>query len=268
MNCAMWIDNPPVFDPSHGNSVLSLAYLALATPGLGARLAPEAIRLAITGGGATRALVAKHLRNVFANFPEVIAFAPVFFVKRYLLRRRIPGFFVYSRSNTYALHYHSEHAPNPESRVYLSNKVDSFGLRQLIIDLRYSALDVDTVIRSHKLLDAYIRKLGVGFLSYRHEDLAAAVLRQASDGYHQLGTTRMAASPKDGVVDVDCRVHGIGNLYVASSSVFPTSGQANPTLTVLALSVRLAMHLTSMRRADSDTAAPSFQNPNCYDSSP
>ena len=58
-----------------------------------------------------------------------------------------------------------------------------------------------------------------------------------------MGTTRMHADPRRGVVDADCRVHGIANLYVAGSSVFPTSGAANPTLTIVALALRLAGHL-------------------------
>jgi choline dehydrogenase-like flavoprotein len=58
-----------------------------------------------------------------------------------------------------------------------------------------------------------------------------------------MGTTRMAADPRQGVVDADCRVHGIDNLYVAGSSVFPTCGAANPTLTIVALALRLADHL-------------------------
>ena len=62
-------------------------------------------------------------------------------------------------------------------------------------------------------------------------------------GYHHMGTTRMSADPALGVVDADCRVHGYGNLYVAGSSVFPTGGWANPTLTILALVLRLAAHL-------------------------
>jgi choline dehydrogenase-like flavoprotein len=76
------------------------------------------------------------------------------------------------------------------------------------------------------------------------------VLSQARDGYHQLGTTRMGLDPKTSVVDKDCRVHGIDNLYVASSSVFPTGGHANPTLLATALGVRLAEHLAQSIRAD------------------
>ena len=62
----------------------------------------------------------------------------------------------------------------------------------------------------------------------------------------------MASSPVQGVVDEDCRVHGIANLYIASSSVFPTSGIANPTLTIVALAIRLANKLRSQRQLESE----------------
>jgi len=68
---------------------------------------------------------------------------------------------------------------------------------------------------------------------------------------HHMGATRMAKSPHDGVVDEQCRVHGVDNLYIAGSSVFPTSGIANPTLTLLALTFRLGDHLTEVAKAQS-----------------
>jgi choline dehydrogenase-like flavoprotein len=67
--------------------------------------------------------------------------------------------------------------------------------------------------------------------------------------FHHMGTTRMASDPASGVVDADCRVHGVENLYVAGSSVFPTGGNANPTLTIIALALRLADHLAGEFRA-------------------
>ena len=66
--------------------------------------------------------------------------------------------------------------------------------------------------------------------------------------YHHIGTTRMATNPRHGVVDANCRVHGTANLYVAGSSVFPTAGNANPTLTIVALAIRLAEHLQGAAR--------------------
>ena len=66
--------------------------------------------------------------------------------------------------------------------------------------------------------------------------------------YHQLGTARMHRDPSGGVVDSDCRVHTVPNLYVAGGAVFPTGGYANPTLTIVALSLRLADHLKHLLR--------------------
>ena len=101
------------------------------------------------------------------------------------------------------------------------------------------------VRRANQLLGEELGRLGIGRLRLepwlREPD--GEWPRQLSGACHQMGTTRMAASPRDGVVDPDCRVHGVGNLYVAGSSVFPTAGCANPTLTLVALAARLADHL-------------------------
>ena len=67
-------------------------------------------------------------------------------------------------------------------------------------------------------------------------------------GGHHIGTTRMASSPSQGVVDENCKVHGLNNLYIASSSVFPTSSYANPTLTIVAMAIRLADYLKVVSR--------------------
>jgi choline dehydrogenase-like flavoprotein len=116
-------------------------------------------------------------------------------------------------------------------------------MRKLKIDLRYSAADAESVIQTHSILDSELQRLGIGQLIYASGDLASSIDRQARDGFHQIGTTRMSSHPERGVVDETCRVHNIHNLYVASSSVFPTSGQASPTLTVMALALRLSQLL-------------------------
>jgi choline dehydrogenase-like flavoprotein len=240
LNCAFWLDNPRINDAAHGNGILSFAYLALTAPVLSRRLAPEAIRAAAVGGGGA---AWPHLRNVVLDFPAVASFVPSFGYRRYVAKRRIPGFFLHSRNNIYALHYHAEQAPDGASRVYLSDKTDALGMRRLQIDLRFSNQDVDSVIRSHALLDAYLREHRSGKIAYKSNSYEDSVRAQASDGFHQLGTARMAARADHGVVDADCKIHGVDNLYVCSSAVFPTSGQANPTLTIMALAVRLAAHL-------------------------
>src|SRR5690606_2842155 len=97
--------------------------------------------------------------------------------------------------------------------------------------------------RSYALLSRELSRTGAGRLDFDAGKLAAKAKRHGIVGGHHIGTTRMSADPAQGVVDPDCRVHGVGNLHVASASVFPTSGQANPTLTLLALTFRLAEHL-------------------------
>ena len=73
--------------------------------------------------------------------------------------------------------------------------------------------------------------------------MAQRIAAQSRDGYHQIGLTRMALEPTQGVVDPTCRVHGTKNLFVASAAIFPVSGQANPTLSVVAFALRLAEFL-------------------------
>ena len=170
-------------------------------------------------------------------------FIPTFGYRRFLVHRKAPGFFVRSASNRYPLHYHAEQVPNPESRVTLGNSQDALGLPRLAIDLRYTDQDVDGVVRAHALWDAHLRRHRCGRLDYEAGDLSEKIWAQASDGYHQIGTTRMSRRPEDGVVDENLRVHNIPNLYVASGSAFVTSGQANTTFMIVAFALRMAEHL-------------------------
>src|ERR1700687_677512 len=119
---------------------------------------------------------------------------------------------------------------------------------RLRIDLRYSQLDVESVVAGHDIIDRNLRQAGLGHLDqhFAAEERAARVWDQMTDGYHQIGTARMAADPKRGVVDAECRVHGSPNLFVAGSAAFPTSGQANPTLLIAAFSARLAARIARL----------------------
>ena len=240
-NSCAWLVNPMIGNPSHGNGVLSFAYLALTSP-MGKYMASDAIRKSAVSG-APEHCTRQHIWNMIREFPKTASFIPTFGIKRFALRRRVPGFFQRSASNQYPLHYHCEQVPNPQSCVTLSNQVDATGLRRLNIDLQYTQQDVDSVIRAHKLIDEHLRTNQLGQLEYLTEDLEQCVWNQATDGFHQAGTTRMSSRPEDGVVDPNCRVHGVDNLYVASGSVFPTSGQANTTFMIVVFALRLADHL-------------------------
>jgi choline dehydrogenase-like flavoprotein len=140
-----------------------------------------------------------------------------------------------------AVRVQAEQAPNPESRVTLGSRRDRFGLPVARLAWRPAASDRASIRASQEMLDAALRTAGLGQLEFMLGDEHPPALLEGN--YHHLGATRMHPDPNEGVVDADCRVHGIRNLYVAGSSVFPTYGCSNPTLTVVALAMRLADHL-------------------------
>ena len=151
-----------------------------------------------------------------------------------------------------ALISQSEQAPNPESRVTLSDTKDALGLNRARVDWRLSGIDKRTQRVMTQTFAAEFGRLGLGrvrladWLLTDDDDWSEALGRDGGplEGTsHHMGSTRISGDPRRGVVDQDCRVHGIDNLYIAGSSVFPASGFANPTLTIVALALRLSDHL-------------------------
>lgn len=249
LNIAFWLDNPPFHQAAHRNGILSLVWMALAVPPIGRRLLPEAIRAIHVGPAPHR--WSDHLRNVLRSPLETLQNLATIVQARFLARPRRPGFLIRSAEGRYALHFLAEHGPNGNSRVSLSDRKDALGLPFLDIDLRFSEADAQSVVRAHEILDRSLQDAGYGRLEYHMpaEARVASVLHQAKDGFHQIGTTRMGLNAEDSVVDANCRVHGIENLYVASSSVFVSSSHANPTFAAVALALRLAAHLSENARA-------------------
>jgi choline dehydrogenase-like flavoprotein len=140
---------------------------------------------------------------------------------------------------------YSEQEPNDASRVYLDDEKDKLGMPKLVLDWKVSNRSLNSSLRLLHLLDEQFRKQEAGYIE---EDVAKIEQLPYTDASHHLGTTRMSADPKTGVVDVNCQVHGVDNLYIAGSSVFPTAGHANPTLTIAAMSLRLADYLKTRAR--------------------
>jgi choline dehydrogenase-like flavoprotein len=134
-------------------------------------------------------------------------------------------------------------APNPDSRVTLVRERDSLGLRRAKLTWRLSPVDRHSVVRSLEVVGAAVGAAGLGRLRLLVGEDDRSWPDDLEGGYHHMGTTRMSADPRDGVVDRNCRVHGIANLYVAGSSVFPTPGSGTPTMTLVALALRLGRHL-------------------------
>lgn len=241
LNTAIWLDNPLYFDPKHRSGAMSFMYMAMITPVLGKKLAPPAIAHSITKGKVNR--VPAHIGNIVKGLPNSLIKPAGIFYKRYCVKRKLPGIFLYSPKNTYALHFHAEQIPFAGNRMELEPDGETLTINYAITDQ-----DVASVIKLHQVLDKWLRDCGCGELEYwfNNNELPAAIKSMTKDGLHQSGTTRIANTPDEGVVDSNLKVWGTSNVYVCSSSVFPTSGQANPTFFLGSFAVRLANYLTGI----------------------
>ncbi|MFO1038929.1 MAG: GMC family oxidoreductase [Geminicoccaceae bacterium] len=153
----------------------------------------------------------------------------------------------------FQLYAQGETAPNPDSRVTLSNDRDALGMRKIDLDWRPSPIDAHSLRMTAQIAAAELTKAGLARV--RIPDWLtdeAGFFDPIRPGYHHMGTTRMSDDPRRGVVDRDCKMHTIDNLYVAGSSVYPTSGPGTPTLTLITMAVRLADHLKALADADDD----------------
>jgi hypothetical protein len=198
-----------------------------------------------------------HMVNVLKDLPVAAPYILSFLWKRRFAKARVPGFYLHSPNYRYGLQFHSEQWPNPDSRITLTGEEDRLGLAKVHIGYRYHDNDARSILHTHDLLATWLKDTGVGRLDYRQppEARVGAILDHAKHGAHQIGTTRMGAHRREGVVDGDLRAFDAANLFVASSSALPTSGQANPTLTVVALALRLAQRLAQEARAIQPAAA-------------
>jgi choline dehydrogenase-like flavoprotein len=148
-----------------------------------------------------------------------------------------------------ALLVRAEQAPNPESRITLTGERDGTGVPRVALDWRLSEIDVRSVSVLVDTLGRELQRLGLGrvepadWLKGGQWQTDPLISSHPIGGYHHMGTTRMGTDPKTSVTGADGRVHGLGNLWVAGSSLFPTGSWANPTLTIAALALRTAGHI-------------------------
>jgi choline dehydrogenase-like flavoprotein len=230
------LHHPRPADPAHKTGALSAIHL-------GRRLLPYeyAVRL----GGVDVARLLPHLQNVGSDPIGTASFAWHMLRHRVFAARKFPSLIVVPRAGPYRMDVHAEQLPNPSSRVTLTRDSDAFGVPMLRIDWRYLDQDIRSARTSLGLMAGALSTSGHGRLTFDPAMVEDDLLREGAYGGHHLGTARMATTATTGVVDVDCRVYGTSNLYIASGAVFPTSGQANPTLTIVALALRLADHLAA-----------------------
>jgi choline dehydrogenase-like flavoprotein len=148
------------------------------------------------------------------------------------------------RFSKFSLRALVEQSPDRSNRVMLQEQTDAYGQRKVKILWRWNELDLRSIRQAQKVFHEELATAGIGAFA-PVEEAVGLQPRQFDSPHHFLGTTRMHDNPRNGVVDADCRVHGVPNLFIAGSSVFPTGGYANPTLTIVALALRLATHLQS-----------------------
>lgn len=240
LNSRLRVEHPEIADPSHKSGALSAVYLAkyALTRQAANPLLADAVN--VLNKGVARPVLLEpraHVENVARDLGGVATLGGRWIRKRMFAKRKLPSVVLKTRSRTYTLRVDAEQAPNPASRVTLGDEQDATGARRLHVDWRATELDAESLVRTTELVDEALKSAGVG---RAHADAPA---KMVATGGHHLGTTRMANEPSAGVVDANCRVHGVANAYVASGSVFPTCSYANPTLTIIALALRLADHL-------------------------
>ena len=198
----------------------------------------------LVGAGAERHRInrARDATVVIGGLPRLLSN-----VYRRVARRRAPIL----KTDELSLYCLVEQTPDPSSRVTLAQKTDALGMPLLRIDWRIGDLERRSVLRLSDLIGSELRRAGLPEHFRNSQLLHDTNWRcQFIDRAHPSGTTRMSDSPKQGVVDRNCKVHEVDGLYIAGSSVFPTAGHANPTLMIVALAIRLADWLKRREFAD------------------
>jgi hypothetical protein len=137
--------------------------------------------------------------------------------------------------------HQTEQAPDPDNRVTLGTELDRLGCRKVKLYWRWTDTDLNSIKRAQEIFAEEIARAGLGTFKIARDKGSPVPITLST--HHHMGTTRMHVDPKQGVVDPNCQVHGVSNLFMAGSSVFPTGSFANPNLTIVAMSIRLADHV-------------------------
>jgi choline dehydrogenase-like flavoprotein len=238
LNMAFRLHFPEYSDFRHGSSVMSAIYLAKST-------LPTEYRAILHHNRQSNTLVPTlpHVRNVLTGLPQLFKFAGDWLFRIRFARRKLPYTLVANADGSFPLEFNSEQTPTASNRVSLTQEGDRHGLKRVHVTWRVCRSDVESACRGFLLLRDSINSSSVCRLEFDEDQLRDQISNSPPLGGHHIGTARMALTERDGVVGPDCAVFGLPNLFIASSAVFPTSGYANPTLTIVALAIRLAKHI-------------------------
>lgn len=242
LNGAFRLHFPPYADARHGSAVLSTIYLAKS-------ILPREHQTILNHGrglATERLPVLPHVVNVCRAPLSIAAFAWQWLFKIKLAKRKLPYTLIPNRNGTYPIEFNSEQIPSAANRITLLNCVDAYGMPQVAIAWQLTPADIESGIKSFEALQQMLASSGQGQLHYDAGQLREQMQSALPVGGHHMGSTRMGTHAENSVVDAELKVHGTDNLYLCSSSVFPTNSHANPTLMTVALALRLADHFTSI----------------------
>lgn len=225
---------PKITDPSHKSGILSGLFVARRL------ISYEYSKRLKDGEKPSIGLYLRHFWNIFAGPVDTVKFLYHWLTKRTLAKRKFPSVILPNKNNNFSLEIHAEQIPLADSRITILEEKDILGVPKVNIDWKYCRKDIELVEKTLKAFAEDISTQGIGEFNYDEKDFENELMRFGAYGGHHIGATRMGNDPRTSVVDKNCQVHGISNLFIASCSVFPTSSQANPTLTITAMAIRLA----------------------------
>ncbi len=204
------------------------------------------LRQAVHGAGSLLERSSADLMNIVKQLPNVAVLVAG-------LKFRLPML-----ARGFSLETVVEPTPLPDSRVTLGTERDPLGMPRVKVDWRLGELEKRTIRRTQEILGEEMLRSGAGTVVVNAPSDDEAWPDTLAGCWHHMGTTRMSDDPRQGVVDANCRVHGMENLFIAGSSVFPTCGSDMPTITIVALALRLADKITALQTLQ---AAPAVGRP-------
>ncbi|MFY0612035.1 MAG: GMC family oxidoreductase [Hyphomicrobiaceae bacterium] len=228
------------------NQLLNCNTMLFPRPNQRAVAAVESIRSIGQGRSIKSLLRLKNLINIGKGIPPI---AKAAFNSKFKKQTLLPYFCHDGWSETLdnrklferlEIRHMLEQSPDPENRVTLGSNRDALGCRKLEVHWRLQKSDLENFKQSLDLASHQLRASGLGDYQIDLNEAGLPNPTSPMGSHHLMGTTRMHGDPRKGVVNADCQVHGIDNLFVAGSSTFPTAGHANPTLTIIAMALRLA----------------------------
>lgn len=239
LNIQFYLKNPDISNPTHNDGLLSLIYLVLKIPIINNLFAPKTIIKKIKNRKNEKIL--KHIYNLVKNPKSIIYGLCNLFYSKFIKREKYPTRFLFKPIYDFnGLQFLAEQKPNLSCEIFLLKKKDSLDLRKAVVDFNWSKKEINSIIKSHLLLDDILKKKNLGKLVFNvpKKKLFSFIKKNCIDGAHQIGGLRMGTNYKNGVTDKYGKLFGLKNVFISSTALFPTGGASTPTFMLISLVFR------------------------------